>query len=686
VREPYVGIDLGTTFSAIAWVDDSGRPVVLPNAEGGRTTPSVVQLHPDGSAVVGEEAWRELVLQSDQTARFFKRDMGRGAVYEYHGRSYRPADLSGFVLAKLRRDAEVALGRPVRKAVVTVPAYFDNGPRLDTQEAGRQAGLELLDIINEPTAAALAYGKRREETVLVYDLGGGTFDVSLVAISPDSVQVIGTDGDHKLGGKDWDDRLVGYLAAEFQRRHGADPSLDLEAWQELVIQAEDAKRALSTRQRVSVPILCEGIRDRIEVTREVFEDLTRDLISRTELIMSRLIAETGWDYGRVDQFLLVGGSTRMPMCGELVRRMTGREANRTVNPDECVAQGAALSAASYAPESQRPSSTGLLFRREQFRDVTSHSLGMIAVDAAGTQYVNTILIPKNQPIPSRQSRPYQTKTAPGRANTVSVFVTQGESDAPADCSYVGRYTIRDIPHVAGGDAVVDITYEYDRSGVVAVAAQERSTGRSLTVVKEPVPDDMSWVLRSPQERARVHKHVFLAIDLSGSMSGSPLANAKSAVRRFVEESDLSSTSIGLISFSDDAILESPLTQNARELIATAERWDTIGGTSAHPFDVAREQLPADGPRYVVALTDGQWFHQEVTAAGARTCKERGIEVIAIGFGDADEAFLRRIATCEENALFTDAGGLASAFGDIAQVLVESAGGSVSGGLALRWKR
>ncbi|HEY0378372.1 MAG TPA: Hsp70 family protein [Pyrinomonadaceae bacterium] len=692
-----VGIDLGTTNSAIAHINALGRAEVLPNGEGKKVTPSVVQICADGSTLVGEAAKLEMALEKENTAHFFKRDMGTPIVYEYHGRTYSPVDLSAEVLKQLKSDAEAALGTEVMRAVITVPAYFHDGPRVATREAGEKAGFEVAQIINEPTAAALAYCLKQadhEEVVMVYDLGGGTFDITLVRISPDSIEVIGTDGNHTLGGKDWDDRLLEYLCEEFERRQGINPLDDPYAFQELLIRAEEAKKALSARSNTVVPINCQGRMDRIEVTRERFENLTGDLLSQTEMLMNKVLEETAYDYSRVSSVLMVGGSTRMPACQDLIRRLTGKAPNTSVNPDECVALGAAIQGASYDGDErsltyrQSPAGGGLIMRRT-VQDVMSHSMGMAAVSADGSRYINSILIPKNQHIPCREVRPYKVRTREGANNSTSVYVAQGEGDDLGNCSFVGKYVISGIAHDKK-DAVLNISYEYDRSGVVSVSASEKKSGRGLTVTKEPVPEDMSWIYKSPKELAvAAHKTIYLAVDLSGSMSGQPLEEAKRAVNSFIHNSDLSHTSIGLISFSDEVRIDQKATQNGRSLCSAVSSWAINGnglgyGNSAQPFDSALAELgDVKGPRYFVVLTDGVWSYQEKAIERARACHKAGIEIIAIGFGGADQNFLQSIATSDQSAMLVGSGDLISTFENIAQVLVEGGGDSFASGLFLR---
>ncbi|HEY0460090.1 MAG TPA: Hsp70 family protein [Pyrinomonadaceae bacterium] len=691
-KNPVVGIDLGTTNSAIAYINQYGKPEVLSNGEGKKITPSVVQIRSDDTTVVGEIAKQEIALEKENTAHFFKRDMGTNATYEYHGRFYTPVDLSAEILKKLKNAAEAILETPVTRAVITVPAYFHNTQRIATQKAGEKAGLEVLQMINEPTAAAVAYGFNqfsREEIIMVYDLGGGTFDISLVRVNPEGIEVIGTAGNHYLGGKNWDDRLLDYVCERFEEIHGINPQDDLYTFQELLVRTEEAKKTLSARNTTIIPINFQGIMDRIEVTRDRFEELTLDLLTQTEMLMTRVIEETGFDYSRIDSVLMVGGSTRMPSCAELIEKITSKKPNTSINPDECIALGAAVQGSEYGTEitNQR---RGTMYLSSRIRDVTSHSMGMVAVSSNEERFINSVLIPKNKSVPSCEVRPFQVKTFEGRENTTSVYVTQGEGEDLANCSFVGKYVIGNIPYGGKNKSVLDITYQYDRSGVVNVSAIERKTRQTLSIIKEPLPEDMSWIHKSPKELApvAVHKTVYLSIDLSGSMSGKPLEDAKKAVTKFVENSDLTSTSIGLIAFSNKVRVTLGASQDAKKILQAANSWeigDGLGyGNSAQPFDTALAELgKTKGKSFLVVLTDGVWSYQEEAIKRAKLCHQQEIEVIAIGFGGADEKFLRAIATSDESALLVGGAELSSTFENIAQVLVESDSSSLGSNILFR---
>lgn len=668
-----VGIDLGTTNSVVAAIDESGRPFIVPNADGKRITPSVVQVAKNGELIVGDAALADLPFEAESTARFFKRDMENEVHYDYRGRQFTPVDFSAAVLAKLKQDAEAQLGRPVRRAVVTVPAYFMDAGRLRTRKAAEMAGLDVLQIINEPTAAALAYGLRvvqDERRILVYDLGGGTFDITLVRVSGEEIDVLGTDGNHTLGGKDWDDRLVMYAAEELRVRTGYDAASDPSDLQVLYAQAEKVKKELSARQSSVMNFVFRGTTTRIEITRQHFESLTSDLLGQTEQLVQKVLDETRTPASSVDSILLVGGSSRMPACHALAERLTGTKPNQTVNPDECVALGAAVCGA-LLDTSRKPLRALPSLR---VRDVMSHSLGMIAIGAEGDRYVNTVLLARNQRIPCSESRPYRVTTAAD--DSVSVYVTQGEDDNPLNCSFVGKYVI----DLANGCDIIDIRYEYDTSGIVHVAANPRGSDRRLQIRKEPLPEDMSWLTRPPGWKPPLPpRTVYLAVDLSGSMAGQPLDDAKAAMRRFVESSDLTNTAIGVIAFADRRKVVLEAVRDAKKVLHAIDslRISMVGiGNSAHPFDDAEKLLrDVSGVKFIVVLADGVWSCQPAAIDGSHKCRRAGSEVIAIGFGAADHEFLKKIASADQSALFSSSAQLTQAFEQIAQVVLE--GGSLS---------
>ncbi len=687
--ETSIGIDLGTTFSAVASVDENGRAVVLKNAIGEPLTPSVVWFGKD-EPLVGAEAKEMQEMGEDKVASFFKRNMGDPFfTLEFNGKDYSAKDISAIVLKKLKADAEKALGKPVSKAVITVPAYFNNFQREATIAAGKDAGMEVLRIINEPTAAAIAFGlnqKGNGQTLLVYDLGGGTFDVTLIEITTDEIKVIGTDGDHELGGKNWDDCIVNWVAQQFEDEFGSNPLSDNLSVNELLVRAESAKKQLSTRDTTRISITHAGEKGRYDLSVETFEELTKDLLERTQLLVERLLQDVQKTWQDVEGVLLVGGSTRMPMVSRWITRMAGKEPLRGINVDEAVALGAAIQA-NLDANGEQPFGKFTLGGSRKIRDVMSHSLGLVAVNEDRSRYINSIIIPKNKPVPSKETHPYQLRTRPGNRNEFEAFMLQGENEKrPLDCQIIGKYVFSDIEHEANGHAVVDVAYAYDANGVIEVSATQRSKQKALPLRVEPVPEDMSWLDFPPKEEELVPAHLSLliAIDLSGSMSGEPLRKSQDAAKNFIGQLDLANTSIGLLIFSDRVELSQALCQNAKAIHQGIESWrigSVGGGNSAQPFTLAKQVLDErEDPRYLVVLTDGIWYNQPHAISEAEKCKQAGIEIIAIGFDGADLAFLKRIATSDQNAMFTNLGNLTASFSKIAQVLTESGGVKESGGL------
>jgi molecular chaperone DnaK len=408
-----IGIDLGTTFSAIAWMNPHGKPEIIASREGERTTPSVIFFEDNGLPIVGREARNQAIVAPGRTVRFVKREMGNPSYrFAVDGKEYFPEDLSALILKKLKGDAEAFLGQPVTAAVISVPAYFKDAQREATRQAGRIAGLEVTRIVNEPTAAALAYGLGRGDdtrTVLVYDFGGGTFDVTIMRMEGSAFRVLATDGDAKLGGKDIDARLVDHMAEEFHREHGMDLRITPQTHQDLWDKAEIGKRDLSFRTHVSAVLSDGGKTMRVDLDREFFERLIDDLIRQTESCMERCLADAGLAWTAIDTVLLAGGSSRIPAVRQMIQRVWGRDAAVDMNPDECVALGAAIQALVTASgddsaQGGAPGATTSLV----VTDVAAHSLGVKALSPDGSKAVNSILIPKLTPIPCVRTRTYTT--------------------------------------------------------------------------------------------------------------------------------------------------------------------------------------------------------------------------------------------------------------------------------------
>jgi molecular chaperone DnaK len=676
-----VGIDLGTTNSVVAYRNAYGRPEVVPNGEGGHLTPSVVYFGVE-PPVVGREAKEWARVGNDEIASFFKPHVGDPQFkLSFHGREYDATSLSSFVLRKLKADAEAHIGQPVDRAVITVPAYFADAQRKATIQAGQLAGLEVARIINEPTAAALAYGLQKsgiDETILIYDLGGGTFDVTVARINPEAVEVLSTAGDHDLGGKNWDDRIASYLSEKFASETGIDPLDDPLALNEVLLLAEGAKWTLSERNSTRITLQIGTVRKSYELTRAEFEAMTFSLMDRTRRLTEEALEESKLDWPGIGGVLLVGGSTRMPMVRQFVKQMSGRDPRAGVNVDEVVALGAAVQAATEEGKTSGDATPKFsLAGARRVSDVMSHSLGVVAVNPDGSAYVNDILIRRNATIPVECTRAYAHSTHGGSNDRLEVYLTQGESAQPLDCSILGKYVFGGI-HATDADVRIDVTMSYDANGVVQVKAVQRDTGKRLKMEIEPVPDDLTWLGMPPETRAEPTQatKIFLLIDTSSSMAGAPLMEAQSAARAFLDKCDFTRTEVGLISFSDAVTLQSDATDNARRVHAAINRLEADGTTNlSDAIALARGRLlEVDRRRYAVILTDGYPDSSQAAFEEAKLARDQGVELVAIGMGAADLDYLRKLASSEAGSIFARHGELVTTFGHIARVIAEGGRG------------
>jgi molecular chaperone DnaK len=466
-----IGIDLGTTNSCVA-VMEGGEAVVIPNPEGARTTPSVVGFKKDGERIVGETAKRQAITNPERTIISIKRHMGTNHKEKIDENNYTPQEISAMILQKLKADAEAYLGQPVTQAVITVPAYFNDSQRQATKDAGQIAGLEVLRIVNEPTAAALAYGleKDGDETILVYDLGGGTFDVSILELGDGTFQVLATSGDNRLGGDDFDQKVIDWLVAEFKKEQGVDLSKDKAAVQRLKDAAEKAKKELSgvLTTTISLPFItmADGVPQHLELnlTRAKFEELTADLVERTMGPTRQALSDSGLSIGEINKVVLVGGSTRIPAVQEAIKKLLGKEPHKGVNPDEVVALGAAIQAGVLTGD----------VKDVVLLDVTPLSLG---IETAGGVF--TKMIDRNTTIPTSKSQVYSTYA--DMQTSVEIHVLQGERAMANGNKTLGRFMLNDIPPAPRGVPQIEVTFNIDSNGIVNVSATDKGTGKSQKI-------------------------------------------------------------------------------------------------------------------------------------------------------------------------------------------------------------
>lgn len=463
-----IGIDLGTTNSAVA-VMEGGESVIIPNIEGNRTTPSVVAFTKDGERLVGETAKRQAITNPDRTISSIKRHMGSDFTVKIDDKTYTPQDISAMILQKLKADAESYLGEKITEAVITVPAYFTDAQRQATKDAGRIAGLDVKRIVNEPTAAALAYGEDKDkdaQTVMVYDLGGGTFDVSILELSDGVFEVHATRGNNKLGGDDFDNRLIDYIAEEFKKENGIDLKADNMSLQRLKEAAEKAKKELSSTMstNVNLPFITASqagpLHLNMDITRAKFDELTADLVKMTEGPVKDALKDAGLSANEIDKVLLVGGSTRIPAVQECIKKLTGKNPQKDINPDECVALGAAIQGGVLSGDVK-----DLLLL-----DVTPLSLG---IETMGN--ITTRLIERNTTIPTKKSQIFTT--AADNQTSVEIHVLQGERQMAKDNVTLGRFTLDGIAPARRGVPQIEVTFDIDANGIVNVSAKDMGTGK-----------------------------------------------------------------------------------------------------------------------------------------------------------------------------------------------------------------
>lgn len=685
-----VGIDLGTTFSAISHINDNGIPELISNEDGDRLTPSVI-FYDDGEFIVGEYARQNAVAEPENIVEFIKREIGKPITEffrEFGGKQYSPEELSAEILKTLKKDAEMESGTQVTDAIITVPAYFNDPERQATIRAGEIAGLNVQRIINEPTAAALAYGKHLSgdrSTVLVFDLGGGTFDVTIMEVRGQEMKILATNGDHRLGGKDWDDKIIIHTAEQFEIEHGNNPLTDLSTYQDIQARAVEAKIQLSTLNRAAIITNHAGKSHRLQLTRQEFETMTTDLVERCRSLVDVVLHEVGLTADRIDTVLLVGGSTRLPMIQNMLAEHFGKQPDSSVNPDEAVAIGAAVMGELI--QSEETKQRGFLgaapegnFGITRIRDVCSHSLGMVALAENG-ELRNSVIIPKNTNIPCNVSRDDYLTTSPNQTE-FDVIVLQGSEEiAPRDCPVHRAHEVYDIPPRPAGETRLKVTFKYNTDGVIEVEAEDVRSKKVLPMREKE--GDIDWDALVAPEPVSMPMDIALVIDCSGSMSGGQLDDAKAAASRFLDTIDPSSQ-VGLVSFGGTNVnVEMRLTQNFDRLRQAIKNLKTRGTTPmAKAIALTRKRLLTkdQDTNVLILLTDGAPDNKETTLIEAELAKEQAIQIIAIGVGaGVDSNYLKLISSTPKDYYFVEESvQLESTFKTIASRLVTESSGRAAG--------
>ncbi len=699
-----VGIDLGTTYSVIAYIDPSTRkPAIIKNRYGNSTTPSAIGFNSNGTYVIGEDAKIMEEAGDVNTASFYKLHMGDHSYkIRIYNKEYTAMELSALFLKRLVEDAERSVGEKIKDAVITVPAYFEEASKNDTIKAGEIAGLNVINIISEPTAACVAYGLNEgsgDKKILIYDLGGGTFDVTIAQVSKESIDVLGTNGHHQLGGRDWDSAMVEWMAARFYEETGVDISDNEEVTATNMVKAEKAKKQLSTSSVTEITVDDGEKKCKFKLTRDEFEDMTSYQLGITTDLIDETFEEIEISWSDLDGAVLVGGSTKMPMVRNYIKD-NGVPILDGVHPDEAVAIGAAIQAniSSYCallPGDKKKSSFSLggaskmnltqLPGAKVIKDVISHSLGMIMSNEDETRFVNDIMIRRNTAIENaittkkRELRVSKHK----EKNLLDIYLLQGESDEPIDCTIAKRYCFYDIEYVQGGRTMLDITFSHTINGTIDISAIQSETGKTLKYREEPIPDDMSWITRSPRDLYSESTNetsepgvLIMALDVSGSMDGERITEAKKAMSNFVREFEDSNIKIGIVAFADRTEIICKPTDNYSKVQKSIS---SLGcnikgagyGTSANPMPLIYKELQSFSRYdfvYTIILTDGYWSSQSAAVDTKKKFVKSGFEIIGMGFGEADIRFLRKLSTREELAKVDDIKSLNENLSSIARII------------------
>jgi len=647
-----VGIDLGTTYSAVAVFDDvTGQVRILKNSDDKNCTPSVTHIE-NGKVTIGEEAKSFQASGDLNAAAFYKSMMGeKGYSLYLDGKEYTPEQISGLYLKELIRDVSQCNNVKIDGAVITCPAYFNETQRLATLNAGKAAGLKVLKVINEPTAAIIAYGLTGsgKKNVMVYDLGGGTFDVTIAEVDGTNVRVLTTNGNHHLGGKNWDDAIADELKKRFFDEHGIDIESNQEDYSQLRVQCEDIKKRLSNISATTAVVKSQNLTGRYEITREFFDSATESLLYQTSLLVDKCFSEIGggFSWKSLDEVVLVGGSTRMPQVKEFVRREYGKDVvTKNIDVDTIVAAGAAMQA-KLSVENRLSLAGGgdknrLVLTGSSIKDITSHGLGMLALSKDETYYINSIIIPKNSPLNTEFGKKYVFA-----GEKMDVYVLQGEIEEPRSCELLYKYCV--LGFAKGQKTEFTLYFVYNQNGVVDVRA-EAPLQVEKSVVNETIDEVINRLNREREERKykASRAEIMFMVDTSYSMDGRPIRMAQKALHDSVKQFDLSKIKVSILNFAERGRFECSAESDARriERAISSLKTETCGcGTSETPLTSYGDKFSEkDIARIIVVLTDGVWDNQQKEEAAAQKLKAQGITIYATGFGDADKKFLDRIAS------------------------------------------
>lgn len=645
-----IGIDLGTTYSAVAHVNEYGMPEIIHNFSGSNITPSVIFFDKQGQdPIVGLEATNNALAYPEQVVQFVKRHIGEEDYnFKFAGEEYDAIELSSFILKEIKSVAEKRLNREIKEAVITVPAYFGQKQREATIAAGELAGLDVLKIINEPTAAAVAYGlnqKGKKKRCLVFDLGGGTFDVTIIEIDGNRIRVIATDGNHKLGGKDWDDRLMQYVAARFEKKYGVDPLQNIKAEYELRAHCEQAKLRLTIHPETPISFNFEGKILKLKIARKLFEDLTQDLLQQCEELTMEAMKEANYQVEDVDTILLVGGSTRMPMIHRRIKDLFQKDPSREVNPDECVALGAALTAElEHAARQKRKSKVDI-----KTEDVAGHSLGLI-VEQDGI-LSNSTFIRKNTPIPVAISKENFYTTLDGQT-LIDLWLIQGDNTDSNKWTNLGHFEFYGIIPRSVGESKITITYRYNKNGIVEVEAKDQAE-RKFKHRRSSLRYPLTKLMRSAPPA-----NIPIIVDCSGSLYGTPMKEIKQSLIQFITSHAQDDRNFAIFTspaFDDDTRMEYTLapTNSVEALQKAIDEIVPIGiAQIENVLHIAQKMLKNQG-RLFVLCTDGDFEDVEAVRQRCEKIRKSGGRIVVLTHEDsANMENLKHICVSESDIYFT----------------------------------